>query len=397
MSDQSERIEIGRLGVASLLVLKLLAISPLYGMAFNIKAIAQSYEMSNAVAGAIVSTELLGLAAGSLLFATVFSRFNYRAAYWASLPLLCAMQLASLLTTATEPLFIWRALSGVAMGCLLGAVTSAVGRTTKPETLFGVMSSGTHLMGAALALILPQAMGLSTKFPSLSLLSASDAVFGVYFLFAGASLFFIGSTPAPDAAPRMPRNATARANTSLRGSVTLLALSLFLFGSFALSLYLVSLGSEQAGLNAAQVGLALMVGSCLGIVTPLVAGYVSSRLGALLPAAVLLTLIGVLAGLLGTTTSPVAFLIAAPLFVSVPLAFTPIVLAALARIDGSGRLLAITPVVSLLCLSLAPMAGGAISRHGDYALNGWLAMGCSLLAIPLLAWAIGSTMKPANA
>lgn len=387
------RIEIKGLGLVAMLAFKLFAIAQFYGMAFNIKAISAGFGVPNAVAGSIISAELAGVAIGSLAFAFGFSRFTSRYVYLPMLLLLIAMQTATILAPSAGSLFAWRAGAGFAAGAILAAVTATVGRSTRPEALFGLSGSATHVMSALLALLLPLAMTVGERMPALAGVGAADGVFGLYLILALASLPFVARVPAIAGLKAGPRPKPDAAHTgpapSMAGIVALAAFAVLLFGTSVVALYLVSLGTEQAGLGAQQVGVAMMIGSGLGMVTPLVTGYIGNRYGSIPPIALLLGLIAILALALGYAATPLAFYIAAPLFISVPLATMPLVMGAIARVDASGRLMAITPVASLVSIALAPVVGGAISGHGAYLANGWVCVGCAGLSLLLFVWALG--------
>jgi predicted MFS family arabinose efflux permease len=70
---------------------------------------------------------------------------------------------------------------------------------------------------------------------------------------------------------------------------------------------------------------------------------------------------------------------------------TPLLLAALARLDATGRAAAAGPAFFMIGAAIGPFVGGVILSLGDLAALAWMGAGVSLVALLLLVLAKGRT------
>lgn len=383
-SVADRRIEIGGWRLLALTALMLLSFSALIAMPFNISGIVGSFEISNAAAGLIASIEMAAVALSSLLFAQLAPKLRPRAVYTVALLVIIVANVATILAPAVGLLYVTRALSGVAAGAVVATVMSIAGRSTTPESTFGVINSCVGVMGMALALLLPQALKLSQWAPGLGL-RAVDGLYLVYFCFALLALAFIRPAPVPPPVTVSQVSSGAMPPLPWSGWLALLGLGILFFGHALLAVFIVEVGLAVP-LRAEVIGVVFLFGSAFGVVAPLLAGWLGTRYRATLPVVVILLAIIGFGLLLASATRPWQFFLAGPFFAMMPIALMPFTLGALARVDPSGRLAGAHPAFVMLGGAAAPLSGGAIRDfYGDFIANGWVMVACVLIGAALLA------------
>ena len=374
--------------VALTLVL-LLACAASFGMAFNVDAIVLSFRVTNFQAGLVASTEMGTIAAGNLLLARLAPRLNARRVYFLGTLAIVLFNLLSLFAGSVWELLMLRAPVGFALGAVVSTVMATAARSATPELTFGVINSFVGVMGFGLAFLLPRALHAhllanewSPGFPAWNEL---DGLYAVYLLCSLLALTFIRGTPVLKPLPAPDPN--ARAPSKGIGWLALFGLGLIFFGHSSLALFLVRVGREVL-LDAETIGYVLMVSALVGIVCPLLAGYIGSRSAPGLPVLVIISILFATGLALSGTGSALVFFLATPLFAPLPTALMPIMLGVLSRFDPTGTLAGAHAAFLLIGGALAPFAGGAISdATGGFAANGWFAAGCFVVGA-LLCWPV---------
>ncbi|MFN3231746.1 MAG: MFS transporter [Alphaproteobacteria bacterium] len=389
------RIDITGFKLAALTAMMLLSFAAAIAMPFNITGIVDAFVVSNTVAGLVATIEMGGVAVSSLIFAQIAPRLNPRRVYVIGVSAVIALNVATIWAPSIEFLYVVRGMVGLFAGAMVATVMSTAGRSRTPEATFGVINSAVGVMGMALSLILPQALKLHTlELSTYDLgheglgLSTVDGLYFVYLCCAGLALLFIRFVPVP---PRVAAPAAGDApapSLPLSGWLALLGLGIIFFGHGTLTMFIISVGVEQVGLSPERVGLVFMFGGIVGIVAPLVAGYVGTKYKALLPTAIIIVAVVIFGMLLSQASTPLQFYMSAPFFAMMPIAMMPIVLGALARIDPTGRLTGAHPAFITLGGALAPLVGGAISTTGNYSTNGLSVLVCAVVGSAFLFSAI---------
>lgn len=379
MSDPV-RIELTAGQLLSLTGVLLLAFAASLGMAFNIDAIALSFDATNTVAGLVASAEMAAIAAGNLTFAKLAPRMNARRIFVAGVLVVVALNLASVAAPSIGWLLLCRAPAGFALGAVVATVMGTAGRSSKPESTFGVINSMVGAMGIFIAFVLPRALNLHELLPPVTAWSQVDGLYLVYALCSLCALFFIPGTPKPQ--PVELDTSTGERPKLLAGWLGLLGLGIVFFGHGTLALFIVKIGREVP-LTPETIGYVFMAGSLLGVFMPLLAGFLGTRMAALGPITVILVAIVVAALGLASARTPLQFYIAAPAFAMLPIAIMPIFLGCLARMDPSGSLTGAHAAFVLIGGAIAPFVGGALSDVGGYLLNGWFVVGCVVVGAAL--------------
>ena len=378
-----QRIEFTPAQVVTLTAVLLLAFAASLGMPFNVDAIALSFSTTNFDAGKVASTELAAIAAGNLIFARLASKMDPHRVYLFGALAIIGFNMASLFAADVGDLLLLRAPAGFALGAVVSTVMATAARSATPELTFGIINSMVGVMGMGLALVLPRALN-AHEFANAHLSIGGvvwnelDGLFAVYVLCSLAVLLFIRHTPGQSPASLQQGGAPKGI-----GWLALFGLGVIFHGHGTLALFLVKIGREVP-LDAEVVGYVMMAGAFIGIIAPLVAGYVGSRTKPLVPLLTLTALLALSGLALSNISGPMAFIIATPVFAVLPTAFMPIMLGVLSRLDPSGALAGSHPAFVLLGGALAPFVGGFISdAAGGFGANGGFAVLCFAVGIGL--------------
>ena len=375
--------------LVALTAVLLLAFAASLGMPYNIDAIVRSFTASNFEAGLVSSTEMAAIAAGNLLFARLAARLHPHRVYLFGALAIFGLNALSLFAGGVWDLLLLRVPAGFALGAVVSTVMATAARSATPESTFGVINAMVGVMGMAMAFVLPRALGMH-QFANEHLAfgevawSELDGLYLIYVLCALGALPFIRGTPSqPPAASATDAGAPSKGV----GWLGLFGLGLMFHGHGALGLFMFRIGRE-AGLAAEVAGYVLAAGALIGIVAPLLTGFLASRMKPLPPLLVLSVLMTVSGLVMSNLQASWAFVVATPVFAALPIAYMPIVLGVLARFDPSGALVGAHPAFVLIGGAVAPFVGGAISAAtGGFAANGWFTVACIWLGM-CLCWPV---------
>lgn len=385
MSETTDhRIEIRGARLLALTALMLLSFSALIAMPFNISGIVGSFDISNAAAGLVATVEMASVALSSLLFSQLAPRLKPRTVYTVALSVIVIMNLATILAPGVGVLYVTRACAGVAAGAVVATVMSIAGRSTTPETTFGVINSCVGVMGMMLALLLPQALKLHAISGEVAMRPA-DGLYLVYLGFGLLAMIFIRLAPAPPPIAAARPDAPPASPLPLHGWLALLGLGILFFGHALLAVFIVEVGLGVP-LTAEVIGVVFLFGSAFGVVAPLAAGWLGTRFRAAIPVTVILVAIVVFGLLLASASTPLQFYVAGPFYAMMPIALMPFTLGALSRVDPTGRLAGAHPAFVMLGGAAAPLSGGAIRDFsGDFIANGWGMVICVVIGAALIS------------
>lgn len=382
------RIDLRGLPLVALTAMLLLAFAAAIAMPFNISGIVQSFAVSNTLAGLVATVEMACIAASSLVFSQLAARLSPRAIYTAGITLILAMNGLTVFVAQVELLVLVRGAAGFGAGAVAATVMATAGRSRTPEKTFGIINSFVGVMGMIMAQVLPQALKLGTVTDPAWGIRDADGLFLVYAIASIIALALIRLVPVPPRRPIADGAAALPAPLPAGGWLALTGMGIIFFGHGTLAMYIVEVGFE-AGLTAQGIGNTFAVASLIGILAPLVAGQLGSRYPATLPVYGILAAVLLFGLLLSHATTPVGFIVFAPLYAMTPIAMMPIALGALARLDPTGRLTGAHPAFVTLGGALAPLTGGAIrDLAGNFAATGWFVAACILIGGTLMYRAI---------
>ncbi len=370
------RMDIGGLRLIALTCLLLLVFSAAVAMSFNIAGFVTSFAVSFTEAGTVATIELGGIAVSSLLFSQLAPKLQPRKVYLFAIAAIALMNAATIFVPSIETLFVVRGIAGLAAGSVTAMVMYTAGHSRTPEKTFGIINSFVGVLGIILALVLPQAGRLYLMPGAPAGFSEADGLFLVYLVASIGALFFIRSVPVPPRAALAGEGGRSTAAPPLIGWLALIGMGIVFFGHGVLALYIVDVG-KGVGLSPGTIGLVFSIAAIMGIVLPLVAGFLGAKFPAMPPTVIVLVIVAIFAVLLGQAATPLGYFIAAPIYAFAPIAMMPIVLGALVRVDPSGKLAGAHPAFVTLGGAAAPLTGGAIRDWaGNFAASGWFVAGC---------------------
>ena len=353
--------------VASIAFVLICCFAASLGMAFNIDGIKESFDLTNADAGELISLEMFSIALGNFFFARLTHITNSKKVFFIGASIILLFNLLSVL--ATEPLHLafFRIPTGLALGAVAATCAGRIARSDKPDINFGVVNSAVGLMGVFMAFTLPRALNLDFPVSNSFNLTGIDGLYLVYGLCALFALLVVYRTPDDN---EKKSQAKTKSTKVLRiGWLALFGIGIIFFGHATVGLFIVRIGRE-IGLSPERIGYVFMVGSSLGIALPLIAGWIGTKLRAFSPILILVTLLAMATGVLSTSDSAWQYFLVVPIFATLPTAIMPIFLGCLARTDGSGKLAASHVAFVLLGTSAAPFIGGILIDKGGFGLAG---------------------------
>ena len=384
-ADCDGRMDIGGLRLIALSCLLLLVLSPAVAMSFNIASFVPSFDVSFTEAGTVATMELGGIAVSSLFFSQIAPRLKPRKVYTLGIAAIALMNAATIFVSGIEALFVVRGIAGLAAGSVIAMVMYTAGHSRMPEKTFGIINSFVGVLGIILALVLPQAGKLYLMSGAPAGTSEADGLFLVYLVASVVALLFVRSVPVPPRAALAGEGGRSTAAPPLVGWLALIGLGIVFFGHGVLALYIVDVGTD-VGLTRDTIGFVFSVAAIMGIVLPLAAGFLGAKFAATPPTVIVLVIVAIFAVLLGQTTTPLGYFVAAPVYAFAPIAIMPILLGALVRIDPSGKLAAAHPAFVTLGGAAAPLTGGVIRDWtGNFAASGWFVVGCIVVGGIMMA------------
>lgn len=364
-------------GLALLAAIVLLAaITPAVLMTAPALAVqlAAQWQLAPAQIGDLFSCELGAMSLATLPAWWWLRRVDWRRAALAAGLLFVVANLASAFASGYSTLLALRFASALAGGSLMILCMSSAASTTNPGRTYGLWVMGQLVVGALGLAVLPK-------------LFAAHGIAAAYLLLAGLMGLCL---PLTRCLPAAGQGHAATAGERLPGQRRRTALGILAVLTFyvALSAVWTFIGgiAGQAGLSAADSGEILAVATLLGIAGAACASLLGERWGRapLLLAGYLAMLAAVLM-LLGEPQLA-RFAAAALLFKFTWTFVLPYILASLAALDPSGRLMNATNLVIGGGLALGPAIAGRLLEASGGAFHGVLlgAAACTALSLGLI-------------
>ena len=368
--------------VASIAFVLICCFAASLGMAFNIDGIKESFNLTNADAGKLISLEMFSIALGNFFFARLTHITNSKKVFFIGASVIFLFNLLSVI--ATEPLHLafFRIPTGLALGAVAATCAGRIARSDKPDINFGVINSAVGFMGVLMAFTLPRVMGLDFAFSSSFNLTGIDGLYLVYGICALFAVLIAFRTPHDNEQKSQAMDHSAK--TLRIGWFALLGIGIMFFGHGSVGLFIVRIGRE-IGISAENIGYIFMVGSSLGIVLPLIAGWIGTRVRAFFPILILVILLAMATTALSTSDSAWQYFLVVPIFATLPTAIMPIFLGCLARTDSSGKLAASHVAFVLSGTSAAPFIGGVLIDTGGFGLAGGFSVSMIMLGAFLIS------------
>ena len=324
---------------------------------------------SNQQGGYIISAELAGFAVAPIPAAIWVRRISWRTALYLAAGSIILMNLITFSLTEFSLFLVIRFLSGFAAGIQLAVCMAVIHRTLDPDRNLGYWFGLQLLAGSVGVIFLP---GLIADF----------GVGAVFLLLAGLHallLLFIRFIPDSGEIEQMPE---VKATGSVPVLVALGFAGLFLFevGIMGVWTYYERIGNA-GGIAAQTIGYALSASLFLGFIGSMAAAALSTRFNRLVPVAVGTGLAIFCTGLLLTDFSTAAYVISIGLF-SFAWYFTlPYLMACIANVDATGRLLILSNLVTGLGTSVGPACAAFLQTSDSYVPVLWMGIITMLVSI----------------
>lgn len=384
----------------AIVLLGVLSVAILFVAPVLIGAMVQLLGYSDAQAGYIISAELTGMSLATLLALYLSGRSNWRSILLVVLTGMIVGNLISFFVSDFALLCGLRFLVGMAGGVSMSLCIAMIALTQNPDRTFGLWVAGQLLFGAVGLYVLPN------LFP----------YFGyhcVYLIVAAAMVIMLLLLRfLPQHGKRLSVETVNSDFVSGSCGITkthnrrylltafgLTALFVFYVGQYGVWAYLERIGGNSH-LTPLMIGKALSVATIVGILGALTAAVFGNRYGRFLPVLLGVTISIVAMLLLLGPIDHQRFWVAAAIFSFTFNFVLPYLMAAIAAVDITGRLIMLTNVASGAGLAGGPTLAALVQQHVGYdavLLSGVGFTGLSLLLVSRLALSRGGlTDAPAS-
>lgn len=331
-----------KISLIAIVILGMVNIAILYVAPVLIGAMVGVLGFSEAQAGYVISAELLGMLLATFPALYYVNRINWRKGIFFALTFMIFGGLFSASIETFQALFITRFLFGLAAGFSMAICLSIIGLTSDPDRTFGFWVTGQLVMGALGLFILP------TLFPS----SGFGFVYILTIPLIIILMFMLRFLP--NHGREASRNEEKNHQPLLLWAVAgLLSIFVYYVGQYGVWAYIDRIGSA-IGLAPENIGEALGIATIIGIGGSLGAAILSTRFGRLLPITC-----GVIISIFSMTIllgdfNEFQFLVAACVFNFTFNFILPYLMACVAAVDMTGKLIILTSVSSSAGLAAGP-------------------------------------------
>ena len=310
-------------------------------------------------AGKVVSAEMWGLAATTILMTFIAHRVNWRGVVFGSLVIMFLANVACTLTTDVGTFVTLRFIAGLGAGSLVSLSFAAIGLTANPDRNFGLVIMWVLTYGAIVLWAMPSAY-------------AEFGFNGMLWFFA---LFPLVATPFVKKLPVSGENQEQVEEDAVDLSPVLKGIALVsMFAYFVAQgvvwayLFLIGLAG---GLSEQAVANGLMLSQFAGIAGALLAAVIAHRFGRSAP----LT-IGILGGALCLyfivgTFEFLVFAVAVCVYNFFWNLTHPFLLGAMASFDRHGRVVVYAVASQMLGLAVGPYLAASVITEGEYINVNW--------------------------
>ncbi len=323
--------------------------------------------------GYIISAELAGFALAPIPAAIWVKRISWRMALYLAAGSVILMNLITSSLTGFALFPVIRFLGGFAAGIQLAVCMAVIHRTLDPDRSLGYWFGLQLLVGSVWLIFLP---GLIADF-------GVGAVFLLVAALHALLLMFIRFIPDRGEIEQMPE-VKATGSVHILAALGFAGLFLFELGIMGVWTYYERIG-DAGGITTQTIGYALSASLFLGFVGSMSTAALSTRFSRIIPVALGTCLAIIGTALLLTDFSTVTFVISAGLF-SFAWYFTlPYIMACIANVDATGRLLILSNLVAGLGTSIGPACAALLQTSESYVPVLWMGISTMLLSILLVS------------
>lgn len=385
--------------ILTIVVLGTLSVVVLFVAPVLIGAMVELLGFSEAQAGYVISGELAGMSLATFLALYLSSRCNWRTILLAALSCMAMGNIASYFASEFAPLLGLRFLVGIAAGVSMSTCLAIVGLTRDPDRTFGLYVTGQLLFGSLGLYLLPR------FFPMLGF----NFVYLIVALLIFALLFLLRFLPQGGRLTEDVKSSQLSGDNERLGLASifaycgLLAIFVYYVGQYGVWAYLERMAFDSA-LASDTIGEILSMATIIGILGALSAAILSARYGRILPIGfgVLLSVVSMVM-LLGPIEQRKFFIAACILSFTFNFVL-PYIMASVANVDVTGRLLILSNLSSGAGLAAGPALAAILQARSGYDAIVWAGIiftALSLLLIARLAYykvriaQSGAELKPA--
>ena len=324
---------------------------------------------SNQQGGYIISAELAGFAVAPIPAAIWVKRISWRLVLYLAAASVILMNLITSSLTDFALFFVLRFLSGFGAGIQLAVCMAVIHRHLDPDRSLGYWFGLQLLVGSVAVIFLPR-------------LIADFGVGAVFLLVAGLHallLMLIRFIPAGGDIEQMPE-VKATGSVQILAALGFVGLFLFELGIMGVWTYYERIG-DASGIAAQTIGYALSASLFLGFIGSMTAAVLSSRFSRIIPVVFGTGLAILSTAILLTDFSTAAFVLSVGLF-SFAWYFTlPYIMACIANVDATGRLLILSNLIAGLGTSIGPACAALLQTANSYVPVLWLGISTLLVSI----------------
>ena len=319
-------------------------------------------------AGKVVSAEMWGLAATTILMTFIAHRVNWRSVVFGSLVVMFIANAGCTLTTDVQTFVMLRFVAGLGAGSLVSLSFAAVGLTSNPDRNFGLLIMWVLTYGAIVLWAMPaayEALGF-------------NGVIWFFALFPLTAIPFVRHLPVSGETDAQVEEDAVNLSPALKG-MALVAMLAYFMAQGVVWAYLFLIGMA-GGLTDQAVANGLMLSQFAGIAGALLAAVLAHRFGRSIP----LT-IGIVGGaiclyFLVGNFSFLVFALAVGIYNFLWNLTHPFLLGAMASFDRHGRVVVYAVAMQMVGLAIGPYLAASIITEGVYINVNWAGAGLFLLA-----------------
>lgn len=350
-----------------------------------VQGLVEYLRFSEEQAGMIASAEMFGLAASAIGVNFVLQRLNWRILAFCFLLISLLGNLASLALDNERALAGMRFITGLGSGGLISITFTMMGLTARADRNIGLIVASVLTYGAFGLLMMPSALHLV----------GVKGVLAFFAVFSAAGLLVVHKLPCSDQGEETVEGGES-SHPLRQYPIALLGVLAYNIAIGIVWVYMFLVG-VRAGISEQAVANALTVSQFLGIGGAAVAVFFEVRFGRLLP--LMTGILGGAAGIALLLGEPgiTAYMFGVCLFNFLWNLTLPYMLALLAELDASGRLVTVGVALQMLGFAVGPALAAAIySGKGFDTVNG-VAIVLFVLAATLLWPALRSRLGAAPA
>jgi predicted MFS family arabinose efflux permease len=348
-----------------------------------VQGLVEHMRFSEEQAGLIASIEMAGFAAMTIALIFLTGRVNWRRMLAMCIALTVAGHLGSMLTSAVIPFGFMRFVAGLGCGGIVSIGFAAVGLTDRPDRNFGILVAFSGVYGAIVLGVMPNLYAYAGM-QGLLLFFAS---------FAALGFAMVGWLPPSDGAAQADRN--AKAPLLVGPTVSALgAMFAYFLAQGVVWAYLFRI-AISGGLSESQAALGLTIAQFAGILGALIPSIVGARFGRkiMLTFAISAGVAPLLFFLFGTVTVA-SYTIAVCAYNFGFNKSHPYLLATMASLDNTGRIVTFAVALQTVGLAIGPVVGAYILGSNGFDGIYWFAIVVFQLALLLIIIPVGIQLAP---